>query len=61
MAGPTTGCTAKKAACTEEKHRVRQPAVRYTQKEKKKKYVHTQTYKNAYTDKQVSMLVCIIV
>jgi hypothetical protein len=30
VAGPTTGCWTKKAACIEEKQRVRQPAVGYT-------------------------------
>ncbi len=40
VAGPTTGCSPKKFACTEEKQRVRQPAVRYTQKNKQTN-VHT--------------------
>ena len=35
--GPTTGCCSNKAACIEEKQRVRQPAARYTQKNKQKK------------------------
>jgi hypothetical protein len=45
LAGPTTGCHKNKDPCTEEKQRVRQPAVRYTQKnkQKKNKYIHTQT------------------
>ena len=48
LTGPTTGCCPKKASCIEEKQRVRQPAVRYTQKKKQKKnkYIHTQTHKS---------------
>jgi hypothetical protein len=49
LAGSTTGCCANKEPCIEEKQRVRQPAVRYTQKNKKKKnkYIHTQTHRHA--------------
>ena len=48
VAGPTTGCRTTKADCIQEKQRVRQPAVRYAQKEKKsKKFRHTQTHKYA--------------
>ncbi len=46
LAGPTTGCCPKQAPCSDEKQRVRQPAVRDTQKNKQKKeqictYTHT--------------------
>jgi hypothetical protein len=49
VAGPTTGCWSKKAACIEEKQRVRrQTAVRCTQKETNNKgiyiYMHTHTH-----------------
>ncbi len=48
VARPTTGCWTKKATCIEEKKRVRRPAVRYSQKskQKKNKYIHTQTHKS---------------
>ncbi len=47
VAGPTTCCCPNKAACIEEKQRVRPQAVRYTQKNKlkKNKYIHIQTHK----------------
>ena len=47
VAGPTTGCRTTKAACIEEKQRVRQPAVRYTHQnnKKKNKYTHAHTHK----------------
>ncbi len=57
VAGPTTGCCSKKASCTEEKHRVRQPTSckTYAEKETKKEQIftyrhtstHTQTHKYA--------------
>jgi hypothetical protein len=40
LAGPTTGCSPKEASCIEEKQRVRQQAVRYTQKNKQTN-IHT--------------------
>ena len=45
VAGPTTGCWTNEVPCIEEKQRVRQPAVRYPQKnkQKKNKYIHTHT------------------
>ncbi len=49
VAGPKTGCRTKQAPCIEEKQRVRQPPIRYTQqnKTKKNKYMHEQTHKYA--------------
>ena len=49
VAGPTTGCQTNKDSCIEEKNRVRQPSVRYTQKnkQKKNKYINTHTHKYA--------------
>jgi hypothetical protein len=50
LAGPTTGCCTKKETCIDEKQRVRQPAVRYTQEKKKKekkKNIHTHPHKHA--------------
>jgi hypothetical protein len=49
VAGSTTGCCPNEDTCIEEKQRVRQPAVRYTQqnKTKKIKYIHAQANKNA--------------
>jgi hypothetical protein len=45
VAGPTTGCRPNESVCIEEKQRVRQPAVRYTQKNKQKinKHIHEHT------------------
>ena len=44
VAGPTTGCLAKQDTCFELQQRVRQPDVRYTQKEKKEQiYTYTHT------------------
>jgi hypothetical protein len=49
LAGQTTGCWSNKATCIDEKQRVRQPAAKYIQKnkQKKNKYIHTQTQKYA--------------
>ncbi len=56
MAEPSTGCCPQKSPWVEKKQRVRQPPVRYTQKNKQKKeHIYT------YTDTQVCMLVCTIV
>jgi hypothetical protein len=54
VAGPTTGCCANKESCTEEKQRIRQPAVRYTEQNKTKKPTYT------CTDTQEWMLVCML-
>jgi hypothetical protein len=49
VAGPTTGCWTNQATCIEEKQWVRQPAVRYTHKNKPKqnKYINTHEHKYA--------------
>jgi hypothetical protein len=74
VAGPTTGCCTNSAACIEEKQRVRQPAVVYTQKCKQTYiYTHTQRYTQyvrrivwgatdtyIHTHTQVCMLACLI-
>ncbi len=47
MAGQKTGCCPNKVSCIEEKQRVRQTAVGYTQKSKQKNtciHIHTHTY-----------------
>jgi hypothetical protein len=51
VAGPSTGCRTNQATCLEEKQRVRQTAVRYTQKSK-------QTNICAYIHIHTSMHVC---
>ena len=53
LAGPTTCCWTNKAACIEEKQRVRPPAVRYTQ-EKKKIYIYIHTH----TSMHVGLYAC---
>jgi hypothetical protein len=45
VAGSTTDCCSNQSSCIEEKQRLRQPAVRYTQK--KNIYLHTNTHKYA--------------
>jgi hypothetical protein len=54
VTGPTTGCRTTKAPCIEEKQRVRQPAVRYTQK---KKYIYKYIH-NTHTSMHVGMYDC---
>jgi hypothetical protein len=44
LAGPTTGCCASQETCIEEKQRVRQSAVVYTQKKERKISTHACTY-----------------
>jgi hypothetical protein len=46
LAGPTTGCWTNQLSCIEEKQRVRQTAVRYTQK---RKQTHTHTHTHTHT------------
>ena len=44
LAGPTTGCYSIQDTCIEEKQRVRQTAVVYTQKSKQTTYIYTHTH-----------------
>ncbi len=51
LAGPTTGCRTNQAACIEEKQRVRQPTVRYTQQNKPQKTIahqHKHTHRGTH-------------
>ncbi len=54
VAGSTTGCSAKKAACIEEKQRVMHTAVRYIQESKQTIHTHTHTHTHTH-----SLYVCI--